>query len=125
MVTEVRILRRSDWESLMLTSSWICVPGSSVWFLTDTVVNNDGIVNRITQQSQDNCHKVGVDLKPAQNHAAIGDDQCGEQSQHSAHTCGPAADLLEPERNVHDQDQCSEYCCHDALGEEFARRNVR
>ena len=32
VVTEVRILRRSDWESLMLTSSWICVPGSSVWF---------------------------------------------------------------------------------------------
>ena len=32
VVTEVRMLRRRDWEELMLTRSSICMPGSSVWF---------------------------------------------------------------------------------------------
>ena len=32
VVTEVRMLRRRDWESLMLTRSRIWIPGSNVWF---------------------------------------------------------------------------------------------
>ena len=86
---------------------------------TDTVVDNDRIVDSISQQGQNNCHEVGVDLKPAQYHAAVSNDQSGKQSQHSTNAGGPAADLLESECNVNDQDQCGKNSCHNTLCEEF------
>ena len=74
----------------------------------------------IAQQRQDDCHEVGVDLEADEHNAAVGDHQCGEQSQYGAHAGGPAADLLEPEGDVNDQDQCCKCCCNEALGEELA-----
>ena len=68
MVSEVLTVLRIHWLMLMLTSS----PNGilSPWvrlLLSDTVVDNDGIIDRVAEDGQHNRDKVIVDWEAQQN----------------------------------------------------------
>ena len=87
--------------------------------LTDTVVDDDGVVDGVAEDGQDDGHEVRVDLEAAEDEAAVGDDDVVQQGHDREHTGGPAGDLLESQRDVDDEQERRKDDGHDALAEEL------
>ena len=76
--------------------------------LTQTVVDDDGVVDRVTQQSQDNCHEVGIQRHAAEYINRVGYRNVVQKADDRDNTCGKTADLLEAECDV-DSEQNERY----------------
>ena len=88
--------RLRDWLVLTFTSS----------ATEASVINNDSIVNRVTENCKYYSHKVCVDLIAHNNECTKNENQVVEKSDNRTHACGPAAYLFESQSNINDY-QCS------------------
>jgi hypothetical protein len=86
---------------------------------TDSVIDNDGVIDGASEQGQDDCHEVGVDLKAAEYNGTIYHHQCLQQTDYGAYTGRPTADLLKPKGDIQNQNQCSKCSSYQTLPEEF------
>ena len=71
-----------------------------VTVLSDTVIYNDCIVDRVTEYGKNNRHKVCVNRETAEHEHRINHEAVVNQRNKRKHTCRKTADFLESERNI-------------------------
>ena len=89
-----------------------------LFVLTDTVVDDDGCVDGVAQDSEQYSHKVCIDIEAADNEAAVYHAHIVQECYYREHTCGDTAYLSEPEADVDNGDDCGECAGYETLEEE-------
>ena len=72
--------------------------------LTDTVIDNDRVVKRVTEDGQHHRHEVIVERDAEDHKREVDDQQVVRQSRDRHQRGGHAADLAEADRHIYDQE---------------------
>ena len=86
---------------------------------TDAVEDNDGIVQRVTQNGQHNSNEVVVQLNTKDHEGEEHDQQVVQQGDQSGHTGGHTTDLTEAEAHIDDQQDSSQTQSQQAAHQEL------
>ena len=87
--------------------------------LADAVIDHNRIVDRVAQNGQHGGNKVAVQRGAQQHKGAKNHHQVVQQGQHSHQAAGQAADLLETEADIQQDEQQGEHHSHQTLLQEL------